>query len=61
MKRPGDDTPEPPGGRAAERLRDQVEGRWPQGLPEESLPMPAEEVEKRKPEDGEACREKNDV
>jgi hypothetical protein len=30
MRRPGDDTPEPPGGRAAERLREHLQDRLPQ-------------------------------
>jgi hypothetical protein len=34
MKRPGDDTPEPPGGRAAERLRMFEKARQPPGAPE---------------------------
>ena len=31
-KRPGDKTPEPPGGRAAERLRMFEEARWPKDV-----------------------------
>jgi hypothetical protein len=40
MKRPGDDSPEPPGGRAAERLREFLRERRPAGgdLPETGLP-----------------------
>lgn len=32
-RRPGDTEPEPPGGRAAERLREFIEQRFPGGLP----------------------------
>lgn len=31
-RRPGDKTPEPPGGRAAERLRMFEEARWPKDV-----------------------------
>jgi hypothetical protein len=30
-KRPDDETPEPPGGRAAERLREFIDARFPEG------------------------------
>jgi hypothetical protein len=32
-RRPGDTEPEPPGGRAAERLREFINQRFPGGLP----------------------------
>src|SRR5512135_3657831 len=32
-RRPGDNTPEPPGGRAAERLREFIDQRFPGGVP----------------------------
>jgi hypothetical protein len=32
-RRPGDETPEPPGGRAAERLREFIDQRYPGGVP----------------------------
>ena len=32
-RRPGDNEPEPPGGRAAERLREFINQRFPGGLP----------------------------
>lgn len=43
MKRPGDHSPEPPGGRAAERLREFLRERQPAGggLPETGLPESA--------------------
>jgi len=41
MLRPGDQQPEPPGGRAAERLREFIAGRFPDGVP---LPQGAEEI-----------------
>jgi hypothetical protein len=37
-RRPGDKTPEPPGGRAAERLREFIEERFPDGLAPEGPP-----------------------
>ena len=32
-RKPGDNTPEPPGGRAAERLREFIDQRFPDGVP----------------------------
>lgn len=61
MKRPGDTTPDPPGGRAAERLRDQMQGRFPEGVPDESSPLPADEIDNEpEAEDGGVCRETNE-
>jgi hypothetical protein len=57
MKRPGDDTPEPPGGRAAERLRDQMQGRFPEGVPDESMPFSPDETERDSGDAGE-CEKK---
>jgi hypothetical protein len=37
MKRPGDDEPEPEGGRAAERLREFLQERLPAGASPEEL------------------------
>jgi hypothetical protein len=37
-RRPGDLTPEPPGGRAAERLREFLDQRFPEGLCPEGSP-----------------------
>lgn len=37
MKKPGDETPDPPGGRAAERLREFLEKRLPPGATPEDL------------------------
>ncbi len=37
MKKPGDDTPDPPGGRAAERLREFLEKRLPPGATPDDL------------------------
>ena len=39
-RRPGDERPDPPGGRAAERLRAFLKGRFPrdEGAPEQSPP-----------------------
>lgn len=42
-RRPGDTEPEPPGGRAAERLREFVDQRFPGGVP----PTEAKEAEDR--------------
>lgn len=51
-RRPDDFTPEPPGGRAAERLREFIDQRFPEGLPggegarddvEDSAPDPEHE------------------
>jgi hypothetical protein len=33
IQKPGDNTPEPPGGRAAERLREFIDQRFPGGVP----------------------------
>jgi hypothetical protein len=50
------DEPEPPGGRAAERLRDFMRRRYPEG---EEPPGPQEEGESEEQEPGEAAeREK---
>jgi len=38
--RPDDTNPEPPGGRAAERLREFMNERFPEGLPPEQSPLP---------------------
>jgi hypothetical protein len=37
MKKPGDETPDPPGGRAAERLREFLEKRLPPGATPDDL------------------------
>jgi len=37
MKKPGDETPDPPGGRAAERLREFLDQRLPPGASPEDL------------------------
>jgi hypothetical protein len=42
VRRPGDNSPEPPGGRAAERLRTFEESRRPQPVPAEDEPEPKE-------------------
>jgi hypothetical protein len=47
MKRPGDTTPEPPGGRAAERLRMFENARHVPGSPDSST-LPDETVTKRR-------------
>lgn len=47
MKRPGDTTPEPPGGRAAERLRMFENARHAPGSPDGST-LPDETVTKRR-------------
>lgn len=44
-RRPGDTEPEPPGGRAAERLREFIDQRFPGG------PPPREGEEAAKPDD----------
>lgn len=56
MRRPGDDTPDPPGGRAAERMREELRKRGidPDTLlpPEDPAPEPdepSEENDKDKP------------
>lgn len=41
-RRVGDEEPEPPGGRAAERLREFIDERYPEGL-DSSGEQPAEE------------------
>jgi hypothetical protein len=44
VRRPGDPNPDPPGGRAAERLREFLEGRFPDGevpIPEGTGELPA--------------------
>jgi hypothetical protein len=46
MRRPGDKNPEPAGGRAAERLRDFLMGRFPTGKSGEEE-APPEEHESR--------------
>jgi|RhiMetStandDraft_4_1073278.scaffolds.fasta_scaffold193073_2 hypothetical protein len=48
MKRPGDDTPEPPGGHAAERLRQFEKSRH---VPDE-MPVPDEPLVKPPAPDG---------
>ena len=43
VRRPGDPDPDPPGGRAAERLREFLEGRFPDGevpIPEGAAGLP---------------------
>jgi hypothetical protein len=43
VRRPGDPDPDPPGGRAAERLREFLEGRFPAGevpIPEGAAGLP---------------------
>jgi hypothetical protein len=47
MKRPGDTTPDPPGGRAAERLRMFENARRAPGSPDSST-LPDETVTKRR-------------
>lgn len=50
-RRPGDTNPEPPGGRAAERLREFIDQRFPGGLP---LPKGAEKKKKEAEENSNA-------
>ena len=52
MRNPEDDQPSPPGGRAAERLREFLEKRLPPGAsPEELNPEVAEEKRKKENEE----------
>jgi hypothetical protein len=44
MRTPGDDTPEPPGGRAAERLRDFLRERAPADQQPEDDASPSDDV-----------------
>ena len=54
-RRPGDTEPEPPGGRAAARLREFMDQRFPGGLPpkEEADDRGDEQDEEREPADRE--------
>lgn len=47
-RRPGDTEPEPPGGRAAERLHEFIDQRFPGGSP----PKEGEEAANRRDEEG---------
>lgn len=56
MRRPGDDTPDPPGGRAAERMREELRKRGidpdtllPPEVPDTEPEEPSEENDKDKP------------
>lgn len=51
VRRPGDDSPEPPGGRAAERLRDLIDGRFPEGDEPSETPTPADDPDEPAPND----------
>jgi hypothetical protein len=44
-RKPSDKTPTPPGGRAAERLREFLDQRYPGGLPPEESPLPEDTCE----------------
>jgi hypothetical protein len=55
-RRPGDTEPDPPGGRAAERLREFINQRFPGGLPSRESPKEGEEAEDRS---GEQDRERD--
>jgi hypothetical protein len=44
-RKPSDKTPKPPGGRAAERLREFLDQRYPGGLPPEASPLPEDTCE----------------
>lgn len=48
-RRPGDTQPDPPGGRAAERLREFIDQRFPGGPP----PREGDEARDRRDEEGE--------
>jgi hypothetical protein len=56
-RRPGDRTPEPRGGRAAERLREFLDQRYPEGLPPEG-PPPEESCDEEGKSTGGAHRKK---
>ncbi len=51
MRRPGDQTPDPPGGRAAERMRDFVQRRQPGGIGPVTDETPAPAAPDCAPED----------
>ena len=50
MKRPGDNEPEPPGGRAAERLREFLRQRLPPNASPEEIRAEAERLAKEETE-----------
>jgi hypothetical protein len=52
MRCPGDDTPPPPGGRAAERLREMLKKRFPQGTEPEGTLAPEDTPEAGKGAEG---------
>ena len=49
MRRPGDDTPEPPGGRAAERLRDFLRERMPEEQADAIVQEESEQSKEKSP------------
>ena len=59
MKRPNENEPEPKGGRAAERLREFLKERLPEGVSPEEL-NPEAEKRKKKNEEEAGCEPDSD-